>query len=185
MILAARFALFTGDYESASRIAQKLLESCRSEGPSTPFELEALCIDQWVTVIDAQSKFCEVQSTGNRAIESEIRKKLLQIDNTYNTRSEPEIDSLMMRVRGKQAVKQNGDALNILNQVIIMMKIIIMIVVTIIVTTIMIIIIIIIIVVMMIIIILIMIIMIIIIIMIILLIMQIPSIHTYIHTFTH
>ena len=123
MILAARFALFTGDYESASRIAQKLLESCHSEGPSTPFELEALCIDQWVTVIDAQSKFCEVQSTGNRAVESEIRKKLLQIDNTYNTRSEPEIDSLMMRVRGKQAVKQNGDALNILNQVMIMITV--------------------------------------------------------------
>ena len=117
MILAARFSIFTGDYPSASRIAQKLLESCNSDGPSTPFELEALCIDHWVTVIDAQSTFCEAQSTGSRAVESEIRKKLLQIDNSYNARSEPEIDSLMMRVRGKQAVKQNGDALNILNQV--------------------------------------------------------------------
>lgn len=117
MVLAARFALFTKDFPLACRISQRLLESCHNEGPSTPFELEAQCIDHWVTVINAQNTFCEAQATGGRAIESEIRKKLAIIDNSNNNRSEQDIDSLMMRVRGKQAVKQNGDALNILNQV--------------------------------------------------------------------
>ena len=116
MVLAARFALFTGDYPLASRISQRLLEACRGD-PSTPFELDAQCVDNWVTVIDAQITFCEAQATGSRAIESDIRKKLLAIDSNVNGRNEQDIDCLMMRVRAKQVTKQNGDALNILNQV--------------------------------------------------------------------
>ena len=93
-------------------------EGCRSEGASTPFELEALCVDNWVTVLEAQETFCEAQSTGSRSVESEIRKKLQYVDSVTASRGEQDVDSMMMRVRGKQAAKQNGDALNILNQVI-------------------------------------------------------------------
>ena len=39
LVLAARFALFTQDYSTAQRLAQKLQQACRG-APSTAFELE-------------------------------------------------------------------------------------------------------------------------------------------------
>jgi len=39
LVLAARFALFTQDYPSAQRLAQKLLQNCRG-APATAFEIE-------------------------------------------------------------------------------------------------------------------------------------------------
>lgn len=117
MVLAARFALFTGDHPLASRISQRLLESCRSDGPSTPFELEAQCVDNWVSVLAAQRTFCEAQGSGSRTNEAEIKRKMQSIETTSSARNEQDVDSLMMRARAKQATKQNGDALNVLNQV--------------------------------------------------------------------
>ena len=117
MVLAARFALFTGDHSLASRIAQRLLEGCRDDGPSTPFELEAQCVDHWVSVLSAQATFCEAQATGSRTNESEIKRKMQSIDNSSSSGNDQDVDSLMMRVKAKQATKQNGDALNVLNQV--------------------------------------------------------------------
>jgi hypothetical protein len=66
------------DLPLAARIAQKLLEGCRGEGgePSTPFELEAQCIDDWVTVYEAQISIREALDSGSRSQELDARKKL-------------------------------------------------------------------------------------------------------------
>jgi hypothetical protein len=122
MVLAARFALFTGDHALASRISQRLLESCRGDGPSTPFELEAQCVDNWVSVLAAQGAFCVAQGTGSRTNEAEIKRKMQNIETSSSARNEQDVDSLMMRARAKQATKQNGDALNVLNQVLYLLE---------------------------------------------------------------
>ena len=117
MVLAARFSLYTKDYSSASRITQRLLEGCSQEGPSTPFELEAQCVDHWVSVLAAQATFCAAQAIGSRTNEAEIRRNMQNLESSCSARSEQDVDSLMMRVRAKQVTKQTGDALNLLNQV--------------------------------------------------------------------
>ena len=117
MVLAARFSLYTKDYSLASRITQRLLEGCNQDGPSTPFELEAQCVDHWVSVLAAQATFCEAQAMGSRTNEAEIRRKMQNLESSFSNRSEQDVDSLMMRVRAKQVTKQTGDALNLLNQV--------------------------------------------------------------------
>ena len=118
-ILAARFALFTGDIRLASRVAQGLLEGCRGQSPSTPFELEAACIEQWIVVMEAQTDWNMAQASGQRSTEDNVLKRLDRLDEDVAfLNDQGDIDSFMLRAKAKLIAKQNGETLNILNQVI-------------------------------------------------------------------
>lgn len=118
-MLAARFALFTGDIALASRVSRGLLETCGGSTPSTPFELEAACIRQWINVIEAQKDFNAAQAAGNRAGEDDVYQRLERWDEDMIFLTEQgDVDGFMLRAKAKLIAKLNGETLNILNQVI-------------------------------------------------------------------
>jgi hypothetical protein len=45
--MASRFALFTGDMQTAIRLSRKLL---RSNTPSTPYEVDAYAVEFWANI---------------------------------------------------------------------------------------------------------------------------------------
>lgn len=125
MILAARFLQFSGDISGASRICQRMLGSSRSSGPANPttaFEVEAMCIDNWCMLaeIDTASRV----NGGQIELSSEQRKQLQNIDSMARGRGNSatdytnEIDFLMLWVKTKQILNNPMEALNALNQVI-------------------------------------------------------------------
>lgn len=112
MILAARFALYTGDLSLASRIAKKLQSGGGVGGSksATPFELEAMCVDYWITIEDALS---DDGLTG-----SDARQKLQGLDSLIKGRVEAtDVDMLMVWAMSKLVFRQTGEALNIYNQI--------------------------------------------------------------------
>ena len=76
MVLAARFALFTGDLETASRLAQRLLTG--SSGSGSAFETEALAVEQWVRVGEAQRDLQLLGSSGD------VIRKLQDVERQFN-----------------------------------------------------------------------------------------------------
>lgn len=103
----------------ASRVSCGLLETCGGQPPSTPYELEAACIKQWINVIEAQKDFNAAQATGNRAGEDDVYRRLERWDEDMIFLTEQgDIDGFMLRAKAKLIAKLNGETLNILNQVI-------------------------------------------------------------------
>jgi hypothetical protein len=115
MILAARFALFTGDLKEASRISQKILSNAnRSSSASSAFEVEAFSIQQWSFVYEVEK---------NGLVSSENKKKLQAIDAMIKSKSgadQYDLDTLMLWAKSRQVLNSSGataEILNILNQV--------------------------------------------------------------------
>lgn len=112
MALAARFALFSGDLTLAGRLAKKLLASTRGEPPSTPFELEASCIDHWVNY---ESSLISLKVSGSTR---DIREEVKALEGQMKGRLDnAELDMLLLWIKAKQTLKLTAEALNILNQV--------------------------------------------------------------------
>jgi hypothetical protein len=109
--LAARFALYTGEDSTCSKLCQKILSSTRGEPPSTPFELEAFSCECWNIYAKAHSALL-------RGSTREIRELIRRIEDLVKGRLEQaELDLLMVLVKCKLALKQTTDAINTLNSV--------------------------------------------------------------------
>ena len=112
MGLAARFALFTGDLSLASRLSKKILLATRGGLPSTPFELEASCVEQWAASIEAHSSIVVDGTT------ADLRKQIQVIEGLVKGRMDQvDVDLLMLLARCKQTLRIPSDALNVYNQV--------------------------------------------------------------------
>jgi tetratricopeptide repeat protein 21B len=115
LVLAARFALFTNDYTTAVRVSQKLLSSCRGS-PSTAFELEGQCVEQWCVIEEAVASL----ELGN-SLSPEQQRQLQSIDASYRGKTEQaEVDGLMIYIKSRLIQRNSGDALALLNQCIAM-----------------------------------------------------------------
>jgi hypothetical protein len=135
-VLAARFALFTGDYRLASTLAEKLRDprggnrsgtSAVNQIPSTAFEVEGFVIDKWCEVMDIESTL----NSYEESLSADLRKRLQAIDSLLADMASSaagqevmEPDSLMLWCRTKQllgldsSTKQSTTyVVNVLNQV--------------------------------------------------------------------
>ena len=127
LVLAARFSLFTGDLDTASAIAQRLLQSCRGN-PSTPFELEAQTIDCWTAVQEAQTQVAEASRTQQghervpfeRLLSTTVFRKLQAVDDLLRGRAEQfDVDMLMLHATSRSLLGAGQDEiLGIYNQMI-------------------------------------------------------------------
>ncbi len=108
LVLSARFSLFTGDLDTASAIAQRILQNCRGN-PSTPFELEAQAIDCWTAVQDAQTQIEEAgrtlhpkEVTIDRLLSTTVYRKLQAIDDLIRGRGDQfDVDMLMLHATSR------------------------------------------------------------------------------------
>ncbi len=134
-VLAARFALFTGDYRLASTLAEKLNASksgnrsgaSMAQMPSTAFEVEGFVIDKWCELMDIEGTLNSYEEPLN----TDLRKRLQGIDSAFaemaSTPTAAEVmepDALMLWSRCKQllgldqSTKQSAAyVVNVLNQV--------------------------------------------------------------------
>lgn len=110
LILGSRFALFTHDFETAERLADKVLQPCRSSSsaPSTPIELEAVSISHWVIVMSAMSSGVAEKRA---MLPIEVFVRSMPIENV-------DIDELMALAKAKTLLNSTPDALNVYNQLI-------------------------------------------------------------------
>jgi tetratricopeptide (TPR) repeat protein len=102
--------LFTGDDSLAYRLAEKLLSECRGGVPSTPFEIEASCIQYWTSIVEFQSN-----PTGPN---TGPRRKWQDLNSALRGRTDVDVDLLMMWARSKQLQQLDSEAINVFNQVI-------------------------------------------------------------------
>lgn len=121
LVLAARFALYTNDAPTVQRLAQRLLSACRGS-PSTAFELEAQCCEQWVAVNEAIAMLASGSgsgSSGSGGLPAATVRQLQSIDACYRGRADQsEADGLMCAAKCKVLLGQSGEALALLSQVI-------------------------------------------------------------------
>lgn len=125
LVLAARFALITGDYEMSSRLSQKItgnLTSISSQH-STPTEIEAVCIDMWsnyylATLLSSENMGMGM-SLGSTGSTSSVRSIINKIETVCRNNIEAcDLDMAMLWVACKQALNSLNDAVDILNQII-------------------------------------------------------------------
>ena len=111
LILAARFSLYSGDYDNARRICKKLLQNA-GNNPSTPSEMEALAIEYWTTIL-------EVRQESESSYYNEV-SRLERIDRHMQDRARDcvEIDILMAWAACRVMLERKADAINVLNKVI-------------------------------------------------------------------
>jgi hypothetical protein len=118
MILAARFALYTNDFEEAARISQKLQNSSGRNSQSSAtsvFEIEAFCIDNWCFLN-------ELESSQSNYLSSEQKRRIQSIDAHCKSKNgeQSDIDTLMLWAKSRQILNGSSayaEVLNILNQV--------------------------------------------------------------------
>lgn len=112
MVLAARFTFAVGNFVESLRIIGIVLKNCSGSSwgtPSTPHELEAVCIDNWIAI--------ELLNHDN--LDYSSRDKLELLDDTIKGRVEQiDVDMLMCWAISKLQFKQTAEALNIYNQII-------------------------------------------------------------------
>jgi hypothetical protein len=105
MILACRFALFTGDLQNAIRISRKLIKSAQ---PSTPYELDACAVEHWANLaIMGVSSPEDIDWRYIQSIEGTVR----------GLGDSADLDLHMLWARSKYLLKKKNDCLNILNKV--------------------------------------------------------------------
>jgi len=76
-------------------------------------------VEQWIEVMEAQRELTAAQAAGRRDVEDEVLTRLDRLDDDVHFLNEQgDIDSFMLRAKAKLIAKQNGETLNILNQVI-------------------------------------------------------------------
>lgn len=113
LILAARFSHLVKDFDTARRITQKLLASCRSS-PQTAFELEAQVTEHWCTLDECLDA---LQSSSCNGLPPELTRQLQTIDACYRGRTDgADVDALMCYSRSRLIARNSGEALSVINQ---------------------------------------------------------------------
>jgi hypothetical protein len=104
MVLAARFSLFTGDYQNAIRVAKKVCS--KTTQPSTPYELDAVAVEYWanLAMMDASG---DVDWKYVQGIDQFVR----------NLGDNADVDLYMLFARSKFLLRKKKDSLNVLNKV--------------------------------------------------------------------
>lgn len=89
-----------------------MLVATRGGQPSTPFELEASCVEHWANFNLGMMSLRQNGST------KEIREEMKRVEDIVKGRSEQaELDMLLLWAKCKQSLKSFGEAGNIYNQV--------------------------------------------------------------------
>lgn len=110
-MLAARFLLFTGNYNDARRIAKRFAGQGTSGTGMSVFELESYLIEQWSNVEEIAQTWAD---------SSDQRRALTAIDNTFKNNRGGDLqdaDALMLWAKSRHLMGLSNDVLNILNQV--------------------------------------------------------------------
>ncbi len=109
--MAARFALYTGDYDNCSRICKKLLS--HGGTPSTPIELEAVALEFLSGIVRIH------QNSSPEYVAVDLRPHLTSMDTLMKGQSDAssDLDLLMIWSRSRQMLGRNSDAINVLNKV--------------------------------------------------------------------
>jgi hypothetical protein len=110
LILAARFSLYTGDYDNAHRLSKKLLSNA-GDNPSTPSEMDALAVSYWATIF-------EIRAENESNYYNEV-SRLERIDRHMQDRGRDytEVDILMAWAACRVMLGRKADAINVLNKV--------------------------------------------------------------------
>lgn len=118
LLLAARFCLFTGDLKEARRLSKKILRG--SDTPSTPIELDAMAVDLWAHLVEAERMATRSKTETVTKVTGRVDRALLQpIEAFLRSRGEEaDIDALMLLARSRQVSGSSTEAVNALNQVI-------------------------------------------------------------------
>ena len=103
-VLAARFSLYSGDYQTAIRLAQRLMP--KSGNPSTPHEIDGVAVEQWanMAMMDASG---------------DIDWKYIQnIDQVVRGLGEvADVDLLMLQAKSRYILRKKKDTMNVFNKV--------------------------------------------------------------------
>jgi hypothetical protein len=103
MILACRFALFTGDFQNAMRISGRMLKSAQ---PSTPYELDACAVDQWANLALMEGSG-DINWPYIQNIEGMVR----------GLGDNADLDLHMLWARSRFMLKKKKDSINVMNKV--------------------------------------------------------------------
>ena len=103
-VLACRFSLYTGDYQNAIRIAQRVMP--KSGNPSTPSELDAAAVEYWanLSLMDASG---DIDWKYVQAIDPMVRGLGDHVDP----------DLLMLWARSRYILRKKKESMNIFNRV--------------------------------------------------------------------
>lgn len=103
-VLAARFCLYSGDYQTAIRLSQRLMP--RSGNPSTPHEIDGVAVEQWANM-------AMMEASGD------IDWKYIQnIDQVVRGLGDvADVDLLMLQARSRYVLRKKKDTMNVFNKV--------------------------------------------------------------------
>lgn len=121
-MLAARFYLFTKDYDSAARMVRKILDKVTD--PVSALEQEAVCTSHWIS-LERYAQEVSISLQGDTSgLLSPDRRELQKVDSYMKKRARSQQygdvqdpDQWMAWFRCKQLQGSHTESINILNEV--------------------------------------------------------------------